>query len=278
MKRICIILLAVASFSCQEEVNLPLGRIDSPVPVIEAIWSDRPFYNEVKITLAQNYLDNSEIDVVKDAQVFIINTRSKEVIPFRFDQGNLSYIPVETTKRAEIGESYQLFIQWKDNQFTASGEMLAPPIVDSLTYKYKKERLFRDEGYYIKVYGKIPYQENNYYRIRVIENDTLKNDRDDYLLFDDTFGLTFFENGLELNYDFAEGDKVRLELYRLNKEPYNYFTQLVSLLYNDGGLFSPPPQNPDTNIEVISGSSDVLGYFSVASILTESVAIEGKDD
>lgn len=278
MKRICIILLAVASFSCQEEVNLPLGTIDSTVPVIEAIWSDRPFYNEVKITLAQNYFDNTEINVVKDAQVYIINTRSKEVVPFRYNQGNLSYIPVETTKRAEIGESYQLFIQWKDNQFTASGEMLAPPIVDSLTYKYEKERLFRDEGYYIKVYGKIPYQENNYYRIRVIENDTLKNDRDDYLLFDDTFGLTFFENGLELNYDFEEGDKVRLELYRLNKEPYNYFTQLVSLLYNDGGLFSPPPQNPDTNIKVISGSSDVLGYFSVASILTESVAIEGKDD
>src|SRR5690606_40354016 len=126
-----------------------------------------------------------------------------------------------------------------------------------------EEKLFRDEGYYIKVYGEIPFEDDNYYRIRIIENDTLKDGQDDYLLFDDTFGLKFFDQGLELNYDFSAGDTVDLELYRLNQKPYTYFVQLVNLFYSDGGLFSPPPQNPDTNIEVVNGHVDVLGYFSV---------------
>ncbi|MDR7129657.1 hypothetical protein J2X69_002002 [Algoriphagus sp. 4150] len=278
MKKISIVLLASLAFSCQEEVELPLRSADSRIPVIEATWSDRPFYNEVKVTLSQNYFDGGAVDVIRDAQVYVLNSGTKETIPFSFDPQSSSYRPASPSHVAQIGEMYQLFVKWEENEYTAAGEMLEPPIVDSVTYEYQPERLFRDEGYYIKVYGKIPFEDDNYYRIRVIQNDTLKNDREDYLLFDDTFGLTIFEKGLELGYDFEVGDQVRLELYRLNKEPYDYLVQLVNLLYSDGGLFSPPPQNPDTNISVLAGSTDVLGYFSVTPILTSIVIIEPEDN
>jgi hypothetical protein len=112
----------------------------------------------------------------------------------------------------------------------------------------------------------------------VIENDTLKNQREDYLLFDDTFGLTFFEQGLELGYAFQEKDVVRLELFRLNKDAYDYLNQLVNLLFNDGGLFSPPPQNPESNIRVVKGNSEVLGYFLVSPLFTRTIVIQAKYD
>jgi hypothetical protein len=151
--------------------------------------------------------------------------------------------------------------------------MLAPPILDSVVWNYEKDRPFRGEGYFIKVYGKIPFLDNNQYRIRVIENDTLKNKREDYLLFDDTFGLQVFEKGLELGYAFQKNDRVRMELYRLNKDAFVYLNQLVNLLFNDGGLFSPPPQNPTSNIRVVSGKGEVLGYFVVSPVLTRTVTI-----
>ncbi|MEP0713095.1 DUF4249 family protein [Algoriphagus sp.] len=278
MKRISIILLAILGFSCQEEVDLPLRTFDSKVPVIEAIWTNRPFYNEVSVTLAQNYFDTTSIESIKDAEVYILNTRLNEVIPFAYNSTSNSYRPLNSQEVAEVGERYQLVVNWQDLQFESSGELLESPIVDSLTYQYEEDPLFNDEGYYIKVYGRIPFEENNFYRIRVIENDTLKNDASDYLLFDDRFGFGIFENGLELNYPFDVGDRVRLELYRLNEQPYNYLSQLASLLSNDGGLFSSPPQNPDTNIKVVQGNSDVLGYFNVTSILTRSILIEEQDE
>jgi hypothetical protein len=273
-----IVFGSIVLFSCQEEVFLPLNENESGTPVIEAMWTDQGIYNEVKISLSNNYYDSLDYRVVSDAEVFIKVERTGRIIPFRYLDGSKSYRPTNPSERARVGERYQLNVNMRGSTYQSSGIMLEAPTVDSVTWKFEEKRLFRDEGYYIKVYGKIPFTENNNYRIRVIENDTLKNQRDDYLLFDDTFGLRFFEEGLELGYTFQEKDQVRLELYRLNKDAYDYLNQLVNLLFNDGGLFSPPPQNPESNIKVVSGKSKVLGYFVVSPVLSRSVIIQAKYD
>lgn len=277
MNRFGILLIALCAFACQIEVDLPLATVEGEVPVIEGLWSDLNYYNEVKISLAKDYLDTMDNTLIKDAEVMVYETKTGNQIPFQYYEASESYRPVKLYETAEIGVNYTLKVKWGDNEYEASATMLAAPTVDSLKYSYQDERLFRDAGYYIKVYGEIPFSTDNYYRIRVIENDTLKNNRDDYLLFDDTFGLDFFEEGLELGYAFDAGDKVRLELYRLNEEPYNYLNQLVGLLYSDGGLFSPPPQNPDTNIKVVKGSTNVMGYFNVSPVLVETILIEPEE-
>lgn len=278
MRRIGLVLLVLSLFSCQEEVELPLDTVDRVVPVIEGVWTDKPFYNEVRVSLAKNYLDTTDYRIITDAKVVIRSSDGSSVFNFDYNEKTESYITVRSQAVGEIGETYELSVIWDEYEFQSSGIMLEPPIVDSLSYKYEDKRLFREEGYYIKVYGQIPFEDNNFYRIRVIENDTLKDGRNDYLLFDDTFGLKFFKEGLELGYTFDKGDVVQLELYRLNQDPYNYLVQLVNLFYSDGGLFSPPPQNPDTNIKVVKGDVDVLGFFSVSSVLRERVTIEPEHD
>ena len=278
MRRFTAILLAISTWSCQEEVLLPLGEKEEAVPTIEGVWSDQPSFNNVKITLSKDYFDSLNIEVINDAEVSITVKGSNRVIPFLYIGASRNYRPVNPVERAKVGETYQLNVKWKDNIYLSEGLMLEPPKVDSITWSFEEERLFRDEGYYIKVYGKIPFEDDNNYRIKVVENDTLKNQREDYLLFDDTFGLEFFEEGLELGYAFEENDKVRLELYRLNRDAYDYLNQLVNLLFNDGGLFSPPPQNPDTNIKVLQGDPEVLGYFVVSPILVRTLVIQAKYD
>ena len=277
MKRIIAVLLAISCWSCQEEVVLPLGEKNEFVPTIEAYWTDQSVFNEVKVTLSKDYYDSLDVTVVSDAQVSITVGSTGRIIPFVFLKSSGVYRPLSSQERANVGETYALSVKWKDNVFSSEGLMLEPPKVDSVTWSFQEERIFRDKGYYIKVYGRIPYTEDNNYRIKVIENDTLKNGRDDYLLFDDTFGLQFFEEGLELGYAFEHGDKVRLELFRLNGDTFNYLNQLVNLLYNDGGLFSPPPQNPDSNIKVVQGDTEVLGYFAVTPVLTQTIVITEDD-
>jgi hypothetical protein len=278
MRFILIILIgSLFVFSCQEEVYLPLDQNDQGIPTIEAIWTDQGIFNEVKITLSNTYYDSSAYEVIKDAEVTIKQKSTGKIIPFRFLDGTKSYRP-NPTERAITGETYELNVKWRGQEFQSRGIMLEAPIVDSVTWKFEEKRFFREEGYYIKVYGRAPFLENNNYRIRVIENDTLKNQREDYLLFDDTFGLGFFQEGLELGYAFQEKDRVRLELYRLNRDAFDYLNQLVNLLFNDGGLFSPPPQNPSSNIKVVKGDSEVLGYFVVSPVLSRSLVIQAKYD
>lgn len=278
MKRLLWILPVFFIWSCQEEVNLPLGTKAELVPTIEAYWTDQGSFNEVKISLSKDYYDSADVTLVTDAEVFITVIGTDKVVPFVYLGGTDAYKPLNPLEKAVVGEKYQLHVRWGENVYVSEGVMLEPPIVDSVTWKFEEKRLFRDEGYYIKVYGRVPFEEDNNYRIRVIENDTLKNQREDYLLFDDTFGLTFFEEGLELDYRFEEKDHVRLELFRLNRDAYDYLNQLVNLLFSDGGLFSPPPQNPDTNIRVIAGNPEVLGFFAVTPVLSRSLVIQAKYD
>jgi hypothetical protein len=276
MKKVWMLLLvSFAFFSCQEEVFLDLGEKDDRIPVVEAYWTDQGSYNEVKISLSKNYYDTLAQELVRDAEVFVEELSTGRNIAFTYISATQSYRP-NPSERARIGERYQLQINWRGQVIQSEGLMLAPPTVDSVGISFEKERVFREEGYYLKVYGKIPFEDNNNYRIRVIENDTLKNQREDYLLFDDTFGLTVFEEGLELGYAFQKNDRVRLELYRLNKDAYDYISQLVNLLFSDGGLFSPPPQNPETNLKVVQGKTEVLGYFVVSPVLTRTVVIPSK--
>ena len=276
MRKIWAFLLLPFLFgACQEEVFLDLDQKESRVPVIEGNWTDQSVYNEVKISLSKNYYDSLGQELIRDADVFIKEQSTGRKIAFRYLEATRSYRP-NPTERARVGETYQLNVTWKGQVFQSEGLMLEAPTVDSVTYVYQEKRLFRDEGYYVKVYGKIPFPDNNYYRIRVIENDTLKNQREDYLLFDDAFGLQVFEEGLELGYAFQKNDRVRMELYRLNKDAFDYLSQLVSLLFNDGGLFSPPPQNPESNIRVVKGDSQVLGYFVVSPVLTRTVTLPNK--
>lgn len=276
MKRYSFLLFILLFSSCQEEVTLPLAEFNQVIPVIEATWTDISPYNQVKITLAEDYLNANANMIVSDAQVVIKESETNKRIPFEFNEEIQSYIPIRNYDVAKLGKTYTLQVDWDGHKYESEGKLRAPPIVDSLTYEYQEKRLFRSEGYYIKVYGEIPFTQNNFYRIKVIQNDTLKNGREDYLLFDDTFGLSFFEEGLELGYSFEAGDRVRLELYRMNKDAFTYLNQLVAMLFSDGGLFSPPPQNPETNIRVISGDSEVQGYFNVTPVLIRTVAISPK--
>ena len=128
------------------------------------------------------------------------------------------------------------------------------------------------------LYGKIPFEDGNFYRLLVTKNDTLLNGTDDYFLFDDTFGTNILDNGFELNgFAFEENDKVKLQLIRLNENAYDYLVQFVSLLSNDGGLFSPPPENPISNIIASKGEGQVLGYFMTGSIISKTITIEESE-
>lgn len=272
MKNRFVILSLILFTSCQEEVVLDLKTLE-PIPVIEAIWTDNNAINQVKISLSKDYYQEEENEVVVDAQVSIRNMGTGAKVNFFYSPSNKRYL-TQNGITGTVGQRYELNVKMGEKEFFSQGTILEPPVLDSVVVEFKKERLFREEGYYLTVYGKIPFTEDNNYRIRIIENDTLKNSRFDYLLFDDSFGTSILDNGFELSgFPFKAKDKIRLELFRLNQSAFDYLNQLVSLLFNDGGLFSPPPQNPQSNIKMRNGQGLVLGFFMTSPLLSETVLV-----
>ncbi|MCR9014926.1 DUF4249 domain-containing protein [Aquiflexum gelatinilyticum] len=272
MKYLIVIFALILFSSCQEEVVLDLDTLE-PIPVIEAIWTDNSAINQVKITLSKDYYQEGDNEVVENADVSIRNIDSGGVVIFFYSPANKKYL-AQNGLRGIVGQRYELSVRIEDKVYLSNGTILPPPVLDSVVVEFKDERLFRDEGYYLTVYGKIPFTENNNYRIRIVENDTLKNSRFDYLLFDDSFGTAILDDGFELSgFPFKANDKIRLELFRLNQSAFDYLNQFVSLLFNDGGLFSPPPQNPQSNIRQENGDGPVLGYFMTSPVLIETVLI-----
>ncbi len=278
MKKILSILVIILLlFSCQEEVELNLKEME-PVPVIEANWTDFSEFNKVKISFSKDYYDSTSQVIYKDAEVFLEDSVNGKRIEFQFDNQKGAYFPIGQIS-GEIGHQYILNVNMEGQSYRASGLMLDPPVLDSITYTYKEARALRPAGYYLKVYGKIPFQKNNYYRIVTFKNHQRQESPSEFFLFDDTFGTSLLDNGFELeNMPFQAGDVAYLALFRLNEGAYKYMNELLGMIINDGGLFSPPPQNPPSNIELIEGDQPALGYFLVSPVLTEKVEIKEKAD
>ena len=276
MKNIGMIIGLIFLLSCQEEVQLDLGNV-TKVPVIEAVWTDDGAENYVKISYSRDYFDTLANEVVGSASVSIIDNASGTLVDFKFED-ELGYYTPLSGQSAIPGHNYTLKVIIDENEYISEGLTQEPPVLDSITYVYEKESFFSEEGYYLTVYGKIPFEDGNYYRLLLTKNDSLLNDRGDYFLFDDTFGTNVLNNGFELNgFAFEENDKVKLQLIRLNENAYNYLNQFVSLLFNDGGLFSPPPENPESNIQTVNGEGQVLGYFMTGSIISKTISIEAPE-
>jgi hypothetical protein len=279
MERYIFLLLSSLAMlsSCQEEVRLEL-RNQETIPVIEAIWTDRATLNKVHVTYTRDFYDTLDNRIEEEARVSIIDLENGNQIPFRFVERLGYYLPVNNVE-AVVGKSYRLEVWIGEEYYYSEGRVLDPPTLDSLVYSYEPGRVFREEGFYVRLYGQIPFTDNNNFRGKVVRNDTLLNRRGDYLLFDDTFGGGILENGFELSgFRFEENDRVRVEIYRMERPPYDYLTQLVNLLFNDGGLFSPPPENPSTNIKTDLGRGKVAGFFMPASVVSATVLILGEDD
>ncbi|WP_291783118.1 DUF4249 domain-containing protein [Cecembia sp.] len=266
------ILLLILLASCQEEVFLELNSVE-PRPVIEAFWTDAGIYNFVRLSTSRDFYSEEDNVLIENATVFIENEDNGQIFPFRFSQQAGRYLPINNGA-GNVGGNYRLHVEWEDNIYESSGLLLDAPVLDSIVYNFRDERVFRESGYYLTLYGDIPFEDNNFYRLRVVRNDTLLNNRNDYLLFDDSFGTSILNRGFELSgFPFNANDRVRLELFRLNRSAFDYLNQLVGLLFNDGGLFSPPPQNPMSNIDLVAGEIAPLGYFKVSSVRTATIVV-----
>ena len=257
--------------ACQEITEIDLPQ-EEPRLVVEGELTNTEGPHYVRLTLTQSYFDKGPEPVVTNAEVWVTDSQNNR-FDYTYSEDGF-YLSNNLT--GETGENYNLHFIYDGNEYRSSGVLNASPILDSLDVKYFPERGggVLEEGYYLRFYGRIPKETPKYFRIKVYENDSLYNDRTDLIVPDAQFVPSRLDS-IELGYQFVQDDEVRVELYVLNQDMYDYYVELRSLLFNDGGLFSPPPRNPTSNISNISQpNKPPLGYFQVSSFDSETILVD----
>ncbi len=260
---------------CRELVELDLPE-HPPQLVVEAELTNTSGPHTVRLSLTQDYFSEEELPPVRDAEVSISDNEGNVYNLYQAEPG--LYVVQEL--KGKTGLTYTLRIDWNNNVYESSGMLLEEAVIDSLNYSYFERNPVFEEGYYLFFFGTFPPGRDNYFRIKVYKNDSLYNNRSDILVqSDELLPNQDRVESLRLSYPFKANDTVRLEMYTLNQDMYQYYLEFITLLYNDGGLFSPPPQNPNSNIRNITNPDNPpLGYFQVASYTWDVIVIKEEEE
>jgi hypothetical protein len=249
---------------CQKVIIVDLNEA-APKIVIEGLISDRRGPYSISITRSGSYFNQPVLQSVSGANVIIsddsgVNDSLREVAPG---------IYITSKTRGAPGRTYTLKVVSDNIEYTGSSSMLSHVSIDSLKLVKSEFQRFDLDGndkntihYEIHCFFKDP-PEKNFYRIRVLKNDSINTQS--YRLYDDQY-----TNGLvtELRVSNAEaGNTYRIELLSIDKATYGYYRSLSDLLYTNP-FFGSTPANPVSNL-----SNSALGYFGAAAISFRTVTI-----
>jgi hypothetical protein len=178
------------------------------------------------------------------------------------------------------GRTYNLYINNNGNEYFAEAYMPHVPEIDSLSYVKKISEKDGREYYIPLLYFSEPQNVKNYYLIRLCEvglcNNLYAANRNwEFSVLSDEF-LEPYVNGLNVDdgaspdgrdyYIFSLWYPLRVSLYSLTYEAYEFYKVLLSQFENDGGTFKPSPASPPSNI-----SNGALGIFRASAVDTMSI-------
>lgn len=255
-----LLFLALALYGCEQVIDVDLNEAD-PEIVIEANLSNTTNLGEVLITKTGSYFGDTPIEKISDAAVSIEDEFGNL---FNLEEVEEGYYTSDQIG-IEDDVTYKLKIDVAGSQYESTSKLNPVVPMDSLTFFYDDGFAYFEGGYSVKMFFIDPPDQDNYYRVKIYENDTLVNEVDEIILFDD-----FLIDGQELEislqgYIFEPEDTISVQLMSLDEGAYEYFKTLQELQYSG----SAAPANPTSNI-----SNGALGFFSTWSSDTKSVVIK----
>jgi len=276
MKNFIIILFAsVVLFSCEDPFVLDSEQAD-PKIVIEGLVTNHPGYQSVKISRSTDFYSSGATPRVTDAVVTVSddlgNLYSFVHNPNGVEDSAGIYIP-QTPFVGSIGRTYTLRVQADGELYEAEDELYPVTTMDSLSYQINAEEEEDPEVegrfYEALMFTKEPQDETNYYLFKFYRNDSLTFDSDTDIYFSDDQFLAENINGIGTPIFYSLHDVARVEMYSISRFGYVFFSDLNTLINNDGGMFGPIPATPRTNL-----SNGALGFFQVSAVDVGEITIE----
>lgn len=276
MKKILRTILAVIilglSVACEEVVIIDLDQTDT-ILVVDGLLTDRNQVHQVRLSQSIDFY-GSDIPPVTQAIVEVEdgsgNRFSYTHNPEGYDSLNGIYFS-DFAFQGQIGQYYTLTVKLEGVSYEATDTLRFVTAIDSLSVKEDptavKDPDNDGEIYQIILYAQEPQATRDFYYFRFYR-DAMPESSDQVYAFDDeALGSTL--DGLPSPVLFREGEVASVEIYSLTREQFVYYSDLSNILNSDGGMFSPPPANPRSNL-----SNGALGLWQVSAISEASILVE----
>jgi Domain of unknown function (DUF4249) len=269
MKNIWLCFIAFLSLSsCTDIIEYDLNSSD-PKVVIEGIVTDENRSFTVKITQTTDFFNPTIPPSVTGAFVEIADNAGKR------DTLKETSAGIYTTQKLKtaLGNTYNLTVRTGSQTFTAQSSMPSQKInLDSISRR-ESPNPFGAGGDTIKytlfARFKDPKGVGNRYRLRMNVNDEYREgidvQSDERLLPDGEIA----EMPMRTQGNVKEGDRVKVDLWSMDRTGYDYFNSLASLDSGGPGGGTAAPANPNTNIK-----GGALGYFFAVAVASKSVVIK----
>ncbi|WP_400192376.1 DUF4249 domain-containing protein [Hymenobacter sp. B81] len=274
MKRFLFLLTILAAglpfSSCTEVIDVDLPAPE-PQLVVEGNITDQPGPYSIRLSKTGAYFADQELPAVRGAELVLTDNEGhretlRETAPGLYQSSQL---------QGKIGGQYVLTIRAEGQEYRAATEIKRIPNIDSFTQQRKQNEPGWEDGYYVLYNGPELPGVGDYYRFKLYQNDTLRNDPDELVVTSDELVDGKYIGNLELtDRGFRVGDRVRIELLSLPRD-YFYFLNEMFTQINNVGLFAAPPANVRTNVlNTNPAGPKAVGYFAGTAVRTASLVIQ----
>lgn len=268
MKKVSITLLFLLSLiliSCEEVVQLDMDTAPPRLVVDASInWEkgSKGEYQFIWLSTTTGFYNNTT-PKVSGATVFVTNSKGDifNFSGFKDTDGLYAcdhFVP-------EMSETYTLTVIHEDETYTATETMLPVPQLLNVTQEVSGSITNKDI-ITVKAYFDDPVNETNFYMNRFIKNDKSGQSG----VFDDRFVNGNLTYTVRIFDDLAKSDKLRIELYGISSQYYDYMSKIFSMISegNVGPFEVPPSQVRGNVINQSNASNFAYGYFRLSEVST----------
>lgn len=276
MRNLTILILIVGVLTgCDEPIKLDVTQTP-PQIVIEGQVTDVSGKQFVHLSRSLGFYQVGDPEAIKAAYVTIKDDTGDSVSFFHNPHqhpDSVGYFVPKVKFVGVIGRTYTMKVLIGEDTYTASDKLVRVTSFDSISYRPNRflGRDIPSDGKYMELvmYAKEPQDTEDNYLFKFYRNDSLVyTKRDDVYIFND-YGIGERIDGVASPVYYAPGDSARVEMYSISRDGYLYYNDLGTIMNSDGGMFSPPPANPRSNI-----TGGALGFFQVSAMTDAGITLK----
>lgn len=271
-------IISIFFAACQEEINLDLNNQETERIIVEGRITNENTSHAIRLTRSISYFQNEIVPPLLNATVYLTEEISGKRYDTQLEDDTLGIYNSEEF-RGVVGSEYTLHVDYNGESWEATSYLDTVPLIDSINYEYEYITYFKLGYYKIRMSAYEPPPLGNIYMFKIFKNDSLYTDKlvntpyQEDLLFNDLYLANIEIMWIPQEEITLDTNTVKIEMYSISREEYNYNNAFLSESYGNGSIFSGPPANIPSNLLNTSGGLDGLGFFGTSSVTSSEMLL-----